>query len=44
MDPHQSKEWKEKIYEDYIKKWLKRNNSINYSIEKKLIELISTKP
>ena len=47
MDPHQSKEWKEKIYEDYIQKWLKRNPSITYPIEKilkeekNLIELIS---
>lgn len=47
MDPHQSKEWKEKIYEDYIHKWFKRNPSITYPIgkilkdEKTLIELIS---
>lgn len=47
MDPHQSKEWKEKIYEDYIQKWLKRKPNVNYPIEsilkeaKYLIELIS---
>ena len=48
MDPHQSKEWKKKIYEDYIQKWLKRNPEVNYPIdsileeEKDLIELISS--
>ena len=48
MDPHQSKEWKEKIYEDYIQKWLKRNPYISHPIneilreEKRLIELISS--
>jgi len=46
MDPHQSKEWKEKIYEDYIQKWLKRNPTIAYSLaqilndEKNIIELL----
>lgn len=38
MDPHQSKEWKEKIYEDYIQKWLKRNSEIDYQLEKILKE------
>ena len=38
MDPHQSKEWKEKIYEDYIQKWLKRNPEIDYALEKILKE------
>lgn len=34
MDPHQSKEWKEKIYEDYVQKWINRNSEIRYPIEK----------
>lgn len=38
MDPHQSKEWKEKIYEDYIQKWLNRNPEVDYPLEKILKE------
>ena len=33
VDPHQAKEWKEKIYEDYIGKWLKRNSEITETLE-----------
>lgn len=33
VDPHQVKEWKEKIYEDYIGKWLKRNSAITETLE-----------
>jgi len=32
VDPHQAKEWKEKIYEDYIGKWLKRNSAITETL------------
>lgn len=33
VDPHQAKEWREKIYEDYIGKWLKRNSAITETLE-----------
>lgn len=33
VDPHQAKEWKEKIYEDYIGKWLKRNSEITETLD-----------